>query len=50
MSLWKKFFGKQPAADAPRKRACVQCGAALPEHANWCPVASEARAAEKQSA
>jgi len=49
MGLLSKLFGKQPEAKGPRKRMCIQCGAILPEHVDWCPIGSEAGGKQKQS-
>jgi hypothetical protein len=35
MTLWEKFFSKQPRQ---RVRICVECGMPVPEHKNWCSI------------
>jgi hypothetical protein len=50
MGLFSNLFGKQPEAEAPRKRMCIQCGEILPKHVDWCPIEAEAKAKERQSA
>ena len=35
MTLWEKFFSKQPRQ---RVRICVECGMPVADHKNWCSI------------
>ena len=48
MTFLKKMFGMASAEPAPRVRICVECGAPVAEHKDWCSIFRARKAMEQR--
>ena len=48
MTFLKKMLGMSDAQPAPRIRICVECGAPVAEHKDWCAILRARQAMEQR--